>query len=342
MIKAKLARGVERIWWSRRTPPLPLRLLAPVYRAVSRRHLARRAARQTPAPAPLISIGNITAGGSGKTPFARWLCEELARAGLRPALLCRGDGGSLREPRHVRPGDDPALHGDEAVMLARMLEATGAPVIAAKDRVAGARLAADCGDVIVLDDGFQYRQIARDCDIALAPAEGCGNGWMIPAGPLREPVEALARADLIVRTGEGDATPLGPWREWRWRTTAGELARIAPGAEESVGPPSRAAAICAIARPERFFAMLRRCGIKLAAEIAFPDHHMFTRDDLRAALAALPPDLPCIATAKDEAKLLAVWPEDRPLWRLDLAAESEPGLLEAILARLGKDGDKAG
>ncbi len=336
MIKARLARRIERIWWSQHAPPLPLRLLAPLYRAISQRHLARRAARQAPAPAPLVSIGNITAGGSGKSPFARWLCEELARAGRHPVLLCRGDGGRLRAPRRVRPEDDPALHGDEAVMLARMLAAAGAPVIAANDRVAGARMAADCGDVIVLDDGFQYRQLARDCDIALVPAEGPGNGRMLPAGPLREPLDALARADLVVRTGEGDATPLGPWREWRWRTVPGALACILPGGDEAPAPPARAAAICAIARPGRFFAMLRRQGIEPVAELAFPDHHAFKAAELRAALAALPPDLPCITTAKDEAKLRPLWPAGRALWRLDLAAESEAGLLEAILRRLGK------
>ncbi|MDX8401769.1 MAG: tetraacyldisaccharide 4'-kinase [Mariprofundaceae bacterium] len=320
----RLAQHIERIWWRDAPPPIPLRLLSPLYRAISARQLARRAARTLRPPVPLISVGNLTAGGSGKTPFALWLCGELAAAGYRPVLLCRGDGGTLHAPRRVRVDDDPALHGDEAVMLAR---AGIAPVVAARDRVAGARLAAEHGDVIVLDDGFQYRSLMRDCDIVLVPAEGCGNGALIPAGPLREPLAALARADLIVRTGEDVADALGAWREWRFRMRPAGLARISGAAD---APPKVAVAVCAIARPERFFAMLRGMGIRLEATVALPDHHRFRPADL----AALPPCLPAITTAKDEVKLRAVWPEGRELWRLDLRPEPEPGLFDAILARL--------
>ncbi len=320
---------IERLWWREAPPPAWLRAISRLYRAVSRRHLAHRAARAIAPPVPLISVGNITVGGSGKTPFVIWLCEELARRDYRPVILCRGDGGRLRDPRQVRPDDDASEVGDEALLLAR---SSGCPVVAGRDRVAGARLAAECGDVIVLDDGFQYRQLMRDCDIVLVPAEGIGNGGLLPAGPLREPPSALARADILVRTGEGRIQPLdgipSAIREWRWRARPEKPTRIAGPAAP---PPREALAACAIARPERFVRSLDGLGLRAVETAWFPDHHRFRPAEARR-LAASP--LPVIVTAKDAVKLLPIWPEGTPLWMLPLTGEGEEGLPDAIVATM--------
>jgi len=321
---AGLNNRIERIWWRRQEPPLLLRLVEPLYAAISRRDQKWRAAGAVAPPLPLISVGNITAGGSGKTPFVIWLADHLRQHGYRPVILCRGDGGTSRAPLLVTADSDPALAGDEACLIA---QATGCPVIAARDRIAGCQLAAAYGDMLILDDGFQYRQLQRRCDIVLLPAEGVGNGHLIPAGPLREPLQGLARADLIVRSGRGDAAPLTGEREWRWQARPLAL-RDAMGL--GLERPGNVFAVAAIARPERFFNDLQTLGLTLEGRRSYPDHHGYTAAEA-AELAAL--DAPVVVTAKDAVKLVPLWPSGQPLWVLDQAGEGEPGLLEAILAK---------
>ncbi len=313
---------IERMWW-RKTPPPPLiRWTSPIYGWLNAQNLRRRADRcHTPA-LPLISVGNITVGGSGKTPFVIWLAKALQKKGFHPVVLCRGDGGSATGPKIVSDDDPTDLIGDEARLLYESCDCT---VIAARDRVAASRMAEDHGDVIILDDGFQYRQLARACDIVLVPADGTGNGALLLAGPLREPVSSLARADIIVRTGEGAAAPLTGQHEWRWRIQPGPLVQVA-GSKSS--PPKTAIAACAIARPERFFSSLRNKGVTLEAEFAFRDHHRFTTDDIARLIR---PGLAVVITGKDAVKLRPLWPASVPLWRLEQRAFAPQGLLEAIV-----------
>ena len=322
---SSLASRIERIWWQQQAPPLALRLAEPLYGFISNLHLKRRAANRVAAALPLISVGNITAGGSGKTPFVIWLAGQLQEHGYRPVILCRGDGGTSRSPLFVTAETDPSLAGDEAVLLART---SGCPVVAARDRIAGSCLAAGHGDIIILDDGFQYRQLERSCDIVLVPAEGVGNGHLIPAGPLREPIAALGRADLVVRSGVGDSQAITAVREWRWAARPGEIRDVMQtGAER----PVRMVAVAAIARPERFFDDLQSLGVMLSGRRAYADHHCY-RDKEVAELAAL--DTPVVVTAKDAVKLAPLWPSGQPLWMLEQQGEGEPGLFEAILARV--------
>ncbi len=318
----RLAHRIERMWWQSSTPPAWLRAASRAYRAVSRRHLARRAARAAVPPLPLISVGNITAGGSGKTPFTLWLCAELKQRGFRPVILCRGDGGRLIAPRLVRRNDSATDIGDEALMMAR---ASVAPVIAGRDRLAGAALAVEHGDVIVLDDGFQYRQLARNCDIVLVPVEGVGNGCLLPAGPLREPVDALTRADIVVRTGTAEPGPLTTGREWRWQPVVAPPRQIAGPSSPA---PKAVLAVCGIARPERFLDTLVAFGIEVRGEARFPDHHRYTVHDA-ARMAAH--GLPVMTTDKDAVKLAPLWPGHAPLWTLPLSGQGEEGLPEAII-----------
>jgi len=316
-----LASRIEAMWWRKETPPLVLHWASSVYDIFNRRNLAKRAASVISPGVPLISVGNITVGGSGKTPFVIWLCGELKERGYKPVVLCRGDGGRLQQPRRVLPGDAASEVGDEALMLALHAHA---PVIAGIDRVAGCRKAAELGDVIVLDDGFQYRQLKRACDIVLIPAEGIGNGHLLPAGPLREGVDALGRADLLVRTGEQKAESLGEQREWRWQAMP-QAIRPLCGAEIQDGESFLA--VAGIARPERFFAAAANIA-RIEKEVRFTDHHGYTVDDVQRILSH---DLPVLTTEKDAVKLLPLWPKQRSLSILPLLGRGEEGLPEAII-----------
>jgi len=317
-----LATRIERIWWQNTTPPEILRWASRIYGWISTQNLHRRARRCHTPGLPLISVGNITVGGSGKTPFVIWLTDALKKKGFCPVVLCRGDGGTLSGPAIVCDNDPASLVGDEARLL---FDACDCTVIMARDRVAGASMAAEHGDIIILDDGFQYRQLARTCDIVLVPAEGIGNGALLPAGPLREAVDSLGRADIIVRTGEGPAAPLGGYHEWRWQTEPGNLTQVAGDAS---APPETVVAACAIARPERFFNSLIAKGVALETRIVFRDHHRFTTADVVRLTRA---GMPVAVTAKDAVKLRDQWSSNVPLWQLEQHACTPQGLLEAIV-----------
>jgi len=306
---------------------LLLRCIEPAYALVSRIHLQRRANRVIQPPLPLISIGNITAGGSGKTPFVLWLATALKKNGFSPVILCRGDGGQASSPTVVHPDADVKQVGDEAKLLAEM---SGCPVIAAQDRIAGSGMAKGLGDIIILDDGFQYRHLGRCCDIVLVPAEGVGNGHQIPAGPLRETLTALDRADIIVRTGNRtdieNCQPLSRQKEWRWIR---QPAKLIDAMKCQANAPRRIFAITSIARPERFFDDLKTGGLELTGCKSYPDHYQFTDSDI-AELSGQPREI--AVTAKDAVKLKPLWPKDRPLWLLPLQGKAEPELISTISA----------
>lgn len=246
------------------------------------------------AACPVIVVGNITVGGSGKTPLVIWLARWLREQGYRPGIVSRGYGGRARNwPQQVRPDSDPASVGDEAVVLARR---TNCPVCVGPDRgAAAAALLAhtDC-NVLVSDDGLQHYGLARDLEIAVINGRTrFGNGLMLPAGPLREPRSRLRQIDLVVTNGD----PLP-------RTFAMRLRKPALVAlqdedterdlEELRG--RRVRAIAGIANPERFFDMLRRHGLQVEA-VPFPDHHPFTRKEL-----SFDDELPLLMTEKDAVK----------------------------------------
>ena len=316
---------VEQLWWQADSPPLSLRWASHIYGAISHRQLQQRASNMQAPPIPMLSVGNITVGGSGKTPFVIWLAQVLKHLGQAPVILCRGDGGRAKQPQLLDNHSRPEVVGDEACLL---FEASGCPVISGRDRVAGSRLAAGLGNVLILDDGFQYRQLQRVCDIVLVPAEGLGNGHLLPAGPLREPPSALQRADILVRTGEPSAAPLTDAREWIWQPESSEWVDIRRTGTEK---PKRCIAVAAIARPERFFNSLRAQGCDVAETCAFPDHYRFSRRDVEMLLNH---QLPVVVTSKDAVKLCHMWPKDQPLWVLQQHYQAEEGLLEAIIAYL--------
>jgi tetraacyldisaccharide 4'-kinase len=270
------------------------------------------------APLPVISVGNLTAGGTGKTPFVAWLAQRLAASGAKPAILSRGYGGRAgRGPLVVSRGDGPlhgaALCGDEPLLLARALDA--AIVVVGSDRLAGAREAARLGaTVALLDDGFQHRRLARDLDVVLLDASNpFGNYRLLPAGLLREPVRGLARADvvLVTRCRRADEPLAVIERVVRHHNPSAPLVRAGHRAVAfvdrrgaSVAAPARAIAFCGIGNPGRFRIDLEALGVQLVGFEAHHDHHPWRGGELaRLARRAGEHDAALITTEKDLARL---------------------------------------
>lgn len=256
--------------------------------------LRLRFAQPYHAAVPVICAGNLTAGGTGKTPLALALAARLAARGVKPHFLTRGYGGSLKGPVLVAPDRHSAAEvGDEALLLAAM-----APTWVARNRKAGAQAAMAAGaQVIILDDGHQNPHLHKDLSLLLICAErGFGNGRVIPAGPLREPVQrGFARAGAIVMIGEGAHAP----------ATAKPLLRaqrILRGPEQIRG--KNIFAFCGIGAPQQFFDMLSNAGAALTGAHAFPDHHPYTDEEFNAIIAAAAQsDAMPLTTEKDWVRL---------------------------------------
>ena len=281
-------------------------------------------------PVPVIVVGNITAGGTGKTPFVLWLVERLKEQGLHPGIVTRGYRAADAGPAAVGVDDDPSQAGDEPVLLARR---SGVPVWRGVDRGRAARalLAAcrDC-DVIVSDDGLQHYRLARDIEIALIDgARGFGNGLPLPAGPLREPVSRLARCDFVVVKAPRSA-PIS-WKgavvEMRLHGTSFVNLldpALGAGAEELIGPTVHA--VAGIGEPKPFFAALRALGLTIV-EHPFPDHHRFVATDFEFGAEAI-----VVMTEKDAVKCRPF--ASRTWWTLPVDAELPTGFAARIVAAL--------
>jgi tetraacyldisaccharide 4'-kinase len=243
---------------------------------------------------PVIVVGNLTVGGTGKTPLVAWLVEYLKQKGFSPGIVARGYGGRASSwPRQVRPDSDPGIVGDEAVMLAGM---TGCPMAVAPDRVAAARHLleqSDC-DVIVSDDGLQHYALQRDLEIAVIDGiRRFGVGFLLPAGPLREPPRRLREVDLVVVNGIGGSG------EYSMRLLTGKAWRLGEPKQQRELEDFRGQSVHAVAgigNPERFFQSLRRYDI-CVEEHVFPDHHRFQPEDIRFG-----DDKPVFMTEKDAVK----------------------------------------
>ncbi len=286
---------LEHCWYSKNPVALALLPLSWLFRvAAALRRRAYRAGwlRAERLPVPVIVVGNITVGGAGKTPLVIRLVEFLRARGCRPGVVSRGYGGKARLPRLVLPDGDTRETGDEAVLLARRC---ACPVMTGKDRVAAARALRGQCDVIVSDDGLQHYRLARDIEIAVVDgARHFGNGFCLPAGPLREPVTRLKQVDMVVvnggSAGRGEFSmrlqPLS-WRNLCDETNTREFAAFGGLTVH---------AVAAIAHPQRFFNTLREHGLSII-EHPFPDHHPFELADLDFAA-----DRPVLMTEKDAVK----------------------------------------
>ena len=271
---------LDDIWYGRHPARLLLMPCSWLYRgvvALRRRVYQSRLLNVYRAPVPVIVVGNITVGGTGKTPLVIWIARKLQEYGFKPGIVARGYRGAARHwPQQVRADSDPVAVGDEAVLLARR---TGLPVAVGPQRSADiAALLKHAGvDIIVCDDGLQHYALARDIEIAvLDGVRRYGNGACLPAGPLREPATRLQNIDLMVTNG------LAARGEFAMRYLAARAHRVG-NAGESVALAEFADktvhAVAAIGNPASFFELLKRNGFRITQHV-FPDHHLFTRDDL--------------------------------------------------------------
>ena len=279
---------------------------------------------------PLIVVGNITAGGSGKTPLTIWLVNWLHAQGYHPGVISRGYGGTARGCVEVHASSLASEVGDEPVLIRFK---TDAPVVVGRDRVAAARsLLANHPevDVLVSDDGLQHYRLQRDIELAVIDAEtGLGNGWPLPAGPLREPGHRLEQVDAVVQVVRGAARPRTdlPVACWRADYTAGQVYRLrAPQTTRMLRelPAQDWLAVTGIGRPQGFFDMLQAAGIRFRPR-AYPDHHAFQPQDL-------PADGAVVMTEKDAVKCAKFAGTD--WWAVQLDVAPEPGLIDWLGARI--------
>jgi tetraacyldisaccharide 4'-kinase len=289
-------RYLDTVWYGSHPLALVLSPLAWLYAGAS--VLRRQAYRygwlgSQRFPVPVLVVGNITVGGTGKTPLVIWLTEFLGRHGYTPGVVCRGHGGAEQAwPVHVTEHSDPVAVGDEPVVVARR---TGYPVVAGPDRVADVRElleSTDC-DVVISDDGLQHYALGRDVEIAVVDgSRGEGNGRCLPAGPLREPVSRLASVDLVVANQK--ARPGEIEMGLRVSEPRG-VVDDRPGSFEELqkGPVH---GVCGIGNPARFFSSLMGQGLSVVEQV-FADHHPFRASDLD-----FDDTLPVVMTEKDAVK----------------------------------------
>ncbi|MGD9842183.1 MAG: tetraacyldisaccharide 4'-kinase [Steroidobacteraceae bacterium] len=252
---------------------------------------------------PVIVVGNLTVGGTGKTPLVIWLSNALAAQGKQVAVITRGYGGKVSHwPQQVLAHSDPLLVGDEAVLLAQQ---TKAIVMAGPDRVASAQQAVTAGaDVIISDDGLQHYRLQRDCELVVVDASRYfGNGYLLPAGPLREPVARLKQADLVLlnqRIGSQSLSLNVPTVSYR--VELDQLRGISSNRIRTLAElqGQKVHVVTAIGNPESFINALREYGLEVVPHV-FPDHAALGRADIEFA-----DDLPVLMTEKDAVKCHAI------------------------------------
>lgn len=332
--------ALQRLWYGPRWASLPLWPLSWGFRgAVAlRRGLYRTGLlRVQRVGVPVVVVGNLTVGGTGKTPVSAWLARQLAQRGRRVGVVLRGYGGrATSRPQLVTSASDPVDVGDEAILHA--LRSPQA-VVAGVDRVAAARLAVEQGaDVIVCDDGLQHLRLARDFEIAVVDAaRGLGNGLLLPAGPLREPAARLERVDAVVFAVRG----AGPARDVRVRASlmlsaclrSGDAVNLLSGERRPLATfRGRAVhAVAGIGNPQAFFDALRAAGLAVEAH-ALGDHVA-----LESGSLPFPPATTVLMTEKDAVKCRSFARPD--WWFVELEATFDEGearaLVDGILERVG-------
>ncbi len=331
-MRGRLEHWLSARWYGR---PGVLLLLVPLeflYRlVVALRHVLRN--RAVP-PVPLIVVGNITAGGSGKTPLVLWLVERLGARGLRIGIVSRGYGGSGPFPLHVKAETPVSACGDEPALLARR---TGAFIVVDPNRRRALAVLLGKGvDVVVSDDGLQHLALPRTVEIAVVDGRrGFGNGHCLPVGPLREPVSRLETIDLLVVNGSGG------WPIPRGAITMTLLPTVfckVGATGERLAPDSfrarfgsRVAAVAGIGDPTRFFTTLRALGF-IVDEFPLQDHHNFSTGDFSALAGVI------VMTEKDAVKCAGIAGIDA--WYLQIEAQLPADFLPQLLrcANLDSEG----
>lgn len=333
-VESSFAHRLSEAWYTSSRWPWLLLPLMVVFYAISaaRRSLYRSGVlKSSRAAVPVIVIGNIAVGGTGKTPLTLALVEALLAEGYKPGIVSRGYGSKAPHyPYQVRRGSPVIEAGDEPLLLA---EQSGCPVVIAADRVAAvaALLDANDCDVVLADDGLQHYALARDIEVVVIDAKrGLGNGLLLPAGPLREPASRLDTVDFVVSNGGPAELPAN---------TPHYIMQIQPDllmpldqSRQAVAPQhwglsKTVHAVAGIGNPQRFYATLISLGFK-PIEHSFNDHHNFVAADL-----AFDDDLPVLMTAKDAVKVRALGTTGN-YWYLSVAAELDTAFIPALLERL--------
>ncbi|BDH46482.1 tetraacyldisaccharide 4'-kinase [Salmonella enterica subsp. enterica serovar Choleraesuis] len=273
------------------------------------------------APVPVVVVGNLTAGGNGKTPVVIWLVEQLTRRGIKVGVVSRGYGGKAEHyPLLLNANTTTAEAGDEPVLIHQR---TGAPVAVAPKRAeaVAAMLKAHAPEIIITDDGLQHYALARDCEIVVIDGvRRFGNGWWLPAGPMRERAGRLNSVDAVIVNGGKPQDG-----ELAMRLAPGLAVNLLTGERRPVAELSEAVAMAGIGHPPRFFATLESCGVSLTKTIALGDHQAITAE---AIAAFCPSGTTLLMTEKDAVKCRAFAQPN--WWYLPVDAElSEPqaGLL---------------
>lgn len=304
---------------------------------VRRRRMERRPERQRHLACPVISVGNLSVGGTGKTPVVAAIAQWLVDAGERPAILSRGYGRAdaadgvvvVSDGRSIHAGVDRA--GDEPLMLARQVPR--AAVCVSPDRhLAGtvAERQLDC-TVHVLDDGFQHLELARNLDVLVTTVGEIPNGRLLPMGRLREPVDAASRAHVLVVTdatagaASAEAWTLGISQSCGAARSLAAPVAIVSGAESREPGAGRVLAVAGIANPHRFIEALKQAGYTVAAEMTFPDHHRYSPADVTAIDAKMKASgVDAVVTTDKDAVRLETLALPMPAYRVPLTVTFDP------------------
>jgi len=303
-MRAETESKLNEIWYRGGIVPAWMKALVPLYRTGQRLDRWARLRRRPEdlESSCIVVVGNLTVGGSGKTPLVVRLCRLLRESGLRPGVISRGYGRREKDLRLVSPSSDPGVVGDEPLLIAQQ---AGVPVIVAADRCEAARALLKKGVQVVLsDDGLQHYRLPRKIEICVVDGKrGFGNGRLLPAGPLREPLQRLDSVDHVVINGEPDGPVPGldvSDLETVQMTLAAGLLRPLDGGQNwrlAQFGGCRVNAVAGIAHPQRFFDLLRASRIKVIEHV-FPDHHAYSREDFEQMSA----ELPILMTEKDAVK----------------------------------------
>ncbi len=330
-----------------------LRLGSRLYEKGLRRDQERLRNRRVELPVPVVSIGNIVVGGTGKTPLVTWIGRFLLGEGHRPAILSRGFGRSGRAPGLVPSEGSVSVlseaFGDEPVIMAGALPTV--PVWVGRNRAVSGKAAISGGgiDALLLDDGFQHLSLKRDLDIVLLDCRNpFGNGRLLPAGPLREPVSSLTRADALVLTHAeteeeavrakaqiGGLIPQTPIFSCRHKMSGFRIGRDSALLSPNLLNGRRVAAFAGIARPQSFFHHLQDLDIKVCAAFAFPDHHRYSEKDMRMIFAGASANRAeaVITTAKDAVRVPDDFREAVVVSEMEIDFGSDIDRFSSFLAR---------
>ncbi len=325
-MRASLDKWINSVWYQRATPPWYLRAIEPFYGYFSRRS---NPDKNQSINIPIVVIGNISVGGTGKTPLVISLCQQLLTAGLKPAVISRGYGRKSKGLRVVTVNDDSSESGDEALLIKSQ---TGVPVLVDNDRLNAAKQFDTAEiDIILADDGLQNTRLPRDMEICVIDGQRLfGNEHLLPAGPLRQSINRLNTVDhIVVNTNPEQLDVFNGWLETQNEIQAPVITTMCLLAD-SIKPLNQTViemdmekwkglavhAVAAIGNPQRFFHSLKELGMVVTVHI-FPDHHRYTDTDFNGLN-----DLPIIMTAKDAIKCKAL---NLPnAWVLNVQAELNP------------------